>query len=232
MYQLTISGASLSELSERVREVGAALCGETRPPFQAPREVKAAPEGVNFNPPIPPAPVDGEGPDPGTPQHSGPVDPAEVDAVGLPWDGRIHSSSRAVLQDGTWRQKRGVSETLLAAVTAELRSRLPGGNAARTEPAQPPAAPPAPSATPAAAPEPAPAFPWGAPPPAPAAPAVTHPGLIQQITRAIGAGILDHSGVMGLLRQHGVGSAAELEKRAETWAPISTALATAGVAYA
>jgi hypothetical protein len=46
---------------------------------------------------------------------------ATFDAAGLPWDERIHSSSKAIVADGTWRQKRGVSELLVKKVEAELR---------------------------------------------------------------------------------------------------------------
>jgi hypothetical protein len=50
--------------------------------------------------------------------------PATFDAAGLPWDERIHSSSKAIVADGTWRQKRGVSELLVKKVEAELRDAI------------------------------------------------------------------------------------------------------------
>lgn len=46
---------------------------------------------------------------------------ADLDKNGIPWDGRIHASSKAKIADGSWRTKRGVDETLLATVTAELK---------------------------------------------------------------------------------------------------------------
>jgi hypothetical protein len=46
---------------------------------------------------------------------------ADVDSQGLPWDARIHSSNRQKIADGTWRKKRGVSDTLVETVSAELR---------------------------------------------------------------------------------------------------------------
>lgn len=49
------------------------------------------------------------------------VDPPTLDKTGLPWDDRIHASSKAKTQDGSWRTKRGVDAGLLAAVQAELR---------------------------------------------------------------------------------------------------------------
>jgi hypothetical protein len=45
-----------------------------------------------------------------------------LDAAGLPWDERIHSSSRKIGKDGTWNKRRGgPSGTELAAIEAELR---------------------------------------------------------------------------------------------------------------
>ena len=48
----------------------------------------------------------------------------DVDAKGLPWDGRIHASSRAQNADGTWRSKRGVDEGLVKQVEGELRQTM------------------------------------------------------------------------------------------------------------
>ena len=44
-----------------------------------------------------------------------------LDKNGIPWDGRIHASSKALVADGSWRAKRGVDPTLVTTVTAELR---------------------------------------------------------------------------------------------------------------
>lgn len=65
---------------------------------------------------------------------------AALDAKGLPWDGRIHAATRTQNKDGTWRQKRDLSETLLLQVEGELRA----GQAARA-----PSAPAAPASAPA-----------------------------------------------------------------------------------
>lgn len=51
-----------------------------------------------------------------------PVPPTH-DVNGLPWDERIHSGTKALNADGTWRTKRGVDKALVASVEAELRSR-------------------------------------------------------------------------------------------------------------
>lgn len=44
----------------------------------------------------------------------------DVDSRGLPWDERIHASTKATNGDGSWRNKRGVDKALLEAVEAEL----------------------------------------------------------------------------------------------------------------
>jgi hypothetical protein len=44
-----------------------------------------------------------------------------LDAKGLPWDERIHSSSRAINADGTWRYRKNVPDETKQAVEAELR---------------------------------------------------------------------------------------------------------------
>jgi len=54
-----------------------------------------------------------------------------VDSEGIPWDVRIHSSSKSVKADGTFTLKRGVDKTLVDQVKAELK-----GNVALA-PAQP-----------------------------------------------------------------------------------------------
>lgn len=60
---------------------------------------------------------------PSTPPPAPPVQAAATtDKNGLPWDERIHSGSRAINADGTWRYRKNVSEDLKSAVEAELRS--------------------------------------------------------------------------------------------------------------
>lgn len=73
-----------------------------------------------------------------------------LDKAGLPWDGRIHASSKATNADGTWRLKRNVDKTLIDTVTAELQRAMA-----------------APSAGPQLVPPPPPPAPTQAPPPPP-----------------------------------------------------------------
>lgn len=44
-----------------------------------------------------------------------------LDSMGIPWDDRIHASSKAILKDtGQWKSKRGVDPELLKQVQGEL----------------------------------------------------------------------------------------------------------------
>lgn len=46
--------------------------------------------------------------------------PDGVDARGIPWDARIHSSSQKLTDKGVWQRRRNVSDELVAQVEAEL----------------------------------------------------------------------------------------------------------------
>lgn len=54
-------------------------------------------------------------------------DNSDLDVNGLPWDARIHSSSKNKNQDGTWRYTRGGDPVVRAQVEAELRAKGPAG---------------------------------------------------------------------------------------------------------
>lgn len=88
-----------------------------------------------------------------------PMSPASgvvLDSKGLPWDPRIHASTKAVIPSGEWKAKRGVEPALVAQVEAELRAVSPPqaagldaaalafGGAAAPVPLPPPAPPVAP----------------------------------------------------------------------------------------
>lgn len=73
----------------------------------------------------------------------------ELDKEGLPWDARIHSSTKAKTADGAWRAKRGINGgDLVARVTAELRATM-AVRAPAPQVVVSPQAPPAPPAAPA-----------------------------------------------------------------------------------
>jgi hypothetical protein len=78
-----------------------------------------------------------------TPAATVPAATGELDKEGLPWDERIHSSTKNKNEDGTWRVKRGVDKGMLAKVKASLLSTVAAPAAAATP--APPAAPVQPS---------------------------------------------------------------------------------------
>jgi hypothetical protein len=89
----------------------------------------------------------------------------DVDSEGLPWDARIHSSSRETVKSGVWKKRKGVDDALFSQVKAELYARRNQGQpvthaAAMMVPGQPVAqlhaAPPVQAVAPVAAPAPLP----------------------------------------------------------------------------
>jgi hypothetical protein len=80
-----------------------------------------------------------------------------TDKTGLPWDERIHASTKTFNADGTWRRKRGIDVTTISTVEAELKllmaipSPAPAPVAAVPPPPGSPAVPAAPA--PPAAPD-------------------------------------------------------------------------------
>ena len=159
--------------------------------------------------PIPPAATPAVAPPPIVPASSA----VELDKNGLPWDARIHASTKARNADETWRNKRGVSADTVAAVTAELRAVLaaPGPSVAA-----PPSPPPV-SVPLAAAPPP----PVSAPtPPTPAiAPTISQPaatdfpGIMRKVTGAQSAGQLTTADVSRILGDIGLNALRDLVNR-------------------
>ncbi len=97
------------------------------------------------------------------------IAPASHDSAGLPWDARIHASSRTTVANGTWRKKKNVPDETVAAVEAELRQAM-AAPAATSALSPPPPAPVDQPVEPDVAQVPdAPAPPPAAPAPPPAA---------------------------------------------------------------
>ncbi len=112
---------------------------------------------------------------------------ADVDATGLRWDARIHSTPAKKNADGTWRGKRNQDAALVAQVRAEQQ----GG---AVQQSTPPAAPPAPPAAPAAPVTP-PTPP--APPVAPPAPPAPTPSAYEQLVRLLSANTFSEANPTG-----------------------------------
>lgn len=62
----------------------------------------------------------------------------ELDSEGLPWDSRIHASSKAKVANGTWRTKRGADENEVYKIKAELRGGVVSNPVVTATPVQPP----------------------------------------------------------------------------------------------
>lgn len=112
-----------------------------------------------------------------TPQQ---VADAELDSDGLPWDERIHASTKSKTAAGAWTKRRGVDDATRDAVIAELREAYPAPAQEAPAPAPAPAAPAAPAA---------PQVPSiSVPTPAPAAPKSKYEELVDWIARNSGEG--------------------------------------------
>lgn len=61
---------------------------------------------------------------PPPPGAGDPPPPVPMDSSGLPWDERIHSSAKSTNNDGTWKKKRGVQDSEVTRITAEIRAAL------------------------------------------------------------------------------------------------------------
>lgn len=148
-------------------------------PEPAPFNPFAAAAGGAAAPVVPPAPVAG-----------GSTPTSDLDKAGLPWDPRIHASTKTKKQDGTWTSKRNLDDAVRTQVEAELRAAVaapsaPAGTAAlAAQPTAPlvslPQVPAAPStgvpALPATtAPSPAASVAPTLPPPLPTLPATPQP---------------------------------------------------------
>ena len=102
--------------------------GQVTPPLAVPFSAAAplpqiAPVAplVSLVPPsaiVPPAPTNVSTVSPVVPTIANPV---TTDKAGFPWDGRIHSESKALNVDGTWRKRRNLDPAVLVTVEAELK---------------------------------------------------------------------------------------------------------------
>ena len=180
-----------------------------------------------------------------------PINPApvasgiDVDASGLPWDGRIHAGTRSKTQDGNWKMRRGVDDDIVSAVLNELRQTM---GMAPTEvvpptpltppPAQvfaqpaaqvppppfvPPAAPPAPPATTLPTETPQAGTAIGASP----SEQITFPKLMQKITAAFAAKTLDQAAIGAAVQAAGLPSLPMLASRPDLVPVVATALGLA-----
>lgn len=190
--------------------------------------------------PIAPAPVTTAAPPTASPAASGSI---ERDSKGMPWDGRIHASSKAKVADGSWRYKRGVDDTTIAPIEAEIRAALAapvGGSPAfaphpfydvqQVQPSPAGVAPPPPVAIAPAAPAPVVAPPPAAPvavpvpPVAPVTAITTYDTLMAALPPKIVSGELTAAQMQEACEQYGVPSIAALAQRPDLVPFIAAAL--------
>ena len=62
-----------------------------------------------------------------------PLAPAELDESGLPWDKRIHASTKTKKKDGCWKAKKGVDPGLVVDIETTLRGNSPAPQASQEE---------------------------------------------------------------------------------------------------
>lgn len=73
-------------------------------------------------PALPPVPSVAAPTAPAAPTNPANAGTVELDKDALPWDARIHASTKTKNADGRWKKKRGISDEEIASVTDELRA--------------------------------------------------------------------------------------------------------------
>lgn len=124
MYYVKVQGESIADLKEglerHLRELSGVINSKatvavttnvTTAPDEEEMEEVASPY-AHHTPSVPPS----------IPKDT--VVDNEVDSEGLPWDSRIHASSKNKVTNGTWRTRRNVDENLVYQVKQELRARV------------------------------------------------------------------------------------------------------------
>lgn len=182
-------------------------------PKSSPDTGAAAGASADLTPPPPP------------PSANAPVDSntsGVLDKNGLPWDERIHSSSKNMNADGTWRYLRGGDVDLRATVEGELRAKLANSEAPPAPPAPPVAEngsdvppPPPPPAPAAAADAPPPPPPVVEPQADPAPAGVTAAVVFKRINELKAAKRIDQDGINAALTSVDVESLAAFMKLAK-----------------
>jgi hypothetical protein len=215
MYQPSAPTASDRELEQLTKDVAdTQLTAAPAPASPAiPTDLAAIFGGAPSEPgktqwPFPAEPV------PGAPAAIAPA--VQLDKNNLPWDARIHASSKAINADGSWRAKKMVDAAVVATVEAELRATMGA---------------PAPVATPAPAAPAQPASPVATPaqPAAPAAPAPVGdpntdlPVFLKEATQLINAGRATTADMIAAANSAGIPHPGALTQRPDLIATVRAA---------
>lgn len=153
----------------------------------------------------------------------------ERDSKGMPYDGRIHSSTKAKVADGSWRYKRGTDDAYIKQIEDELRGAaaapVPAGGVGTPWPFPDPVA--APVVTPVVVPPPVAAPPVATPlavPVAPSAGITTYEALMAALPPKIVSGELTAGQMQEACESYGVPSIAALSGRPDLVPFIAAAL--------
>lgn len=142
----------------------------------------------------------------------------ELDRHGLPWDERIHASTKAKLQDGSWRRKKGIGDTYVLQVEAQLRALLNPPSTLQLRPfdatAEVPPTPIIPTAPPAA-----PSVPAAPVAPPESASPTTFDQLMPRLTAAITSGVMPPAALQAACNALGVASIVALQAN-QSYVPL------------
>jgi FtsZ-interacting cell division protein ZipA len=143
-----------------------------------------------------------------TPAQDVTVAGVTLDSAGLPWDVRIHASTKTTKADGTWKRKVRVSDELVASVETELRAAMTATPGDEVPP--PPATEADPSAALAAA-----GNTDAVPPPPAATSPKTFPELLPLVSAAKANGTISDDQIAVAVTQVGLAKFGELAVRPE-----------------
>lgn len=138
--KLLLSGSSVAELRKECEEFLRETAGTVGPEYPYPPAAETGPDPRQLELPLKesiPATV-ATYPTPTQSITTTPAISSDRDKRGVPWDARVHSSNREMTVKGSWRKRRGVEDSELERVEAELL-RGSAGNVSAPVPVQPPA---------------------------------------------------------------------------------------------
>ncbi len=195
MFRIAVAGQTIDEVRAKLKDLLGAM-SEKNTPYQFSQDVDdflpqpfSAPPPIPQTPPIPRAEDFAPHWSPEQPhplpvaEAAQPLTRTDVDSNGLPWDSRIHAISQAKTKDGSWRTRRGVEDSTVRRVEAELR----GQSKADAAQAEAPRAQALPTPPPIPAPAPPP-VPFLAPPPVLTQPQTIAPPVVNHASPPPAAG--------------------------------------------
>lgn len=182
-------------------------------------------------PPAPPAQIAAVADDEDDAPEDGEGVP-ELDKRGIPWDARIHSSSRKINKTGEWKRQKGLQDAQFDPIEKELLAAVAAGNFQTTVKAELPPTPAPPAPTPPPPPSngageipafldkrTAPPPPVGDTPPVPAG-APTFADLMVKISPLIQHGKITHPRILELASSLGINGLPEFAKKPDMIPPM------------